>query len=111
MPDPETRIRARIRNRLAELNQQDHTTQKDRATVTLDQQSVGRLSRMDALQQQAMANATHQRRQNERLRLNAALQRLKDGEYGACLDCGDEISPERLAFDPTMVRCIACVRG
>jgi RNA polymerase-binding transcription factor len=103
-------IKTRLQNRLSELEAEDKSTSQDRATVTLDQQSVGRLSRMDALQQQAMANATHQRRQNERIRLKAALKRLAEGEYGYCLDCGDDISPKRLDLDPTVALCITCAQ-
>jgi DnaK suppressor protein len=77
MPDPKTRIL----NRLAEIKLEIDSTTQDRATVILDQQSIGRLSRMDAMQQQAMANATHQRRKNEQIRLSAALVRLETGEY------------------------------
>jgi RNA polymerase-binding transcription factor len=107
----QSNIKTRLQTRLNELAAEDNSTSQDRATVTLDQQSVGRLSRMDAMQQQAMANATHQRRQNERIRLNAALKRLNEGEYGYCLDCGDEISPKRLDLDPTAALCITCARG
>jgi len=53
---------AEITARLKALNAADSTTEKDRAIVSLDQQSIGRLSRMDALHQQAMAQATHRRR-------------------------------------------------
>ncbi len=104
-------VKTRIADRLSELDVEDVNTSGDRATVVLDQQSVGRLSRMDAIQQQAMANATHQRRQQERMRLNAALVRIDAGEFGYCLDCGDDISPKRLDLDPTATRCISCARG
>lgn len=97
--------------RLREIEQESAATTEDRATVTLDQQSVGRLSRMDAMQQQAMANATHVRRQQEAQRINAALSRMNEGEFGYCLDCGDEIEEKRLKFDATAPRCITCVRG
>ena len=107
MPDP----KSQILNRLAELDAEDTATKTDRATVTLDQQSVGRLSRMDAMQQQAMANATHQRRQQERSRLNAALARIKTDEFGICIDCGDDIAPKRLEANPTVLLCINCARG
>ena len=101
----------RIQTRLADLSKDDQSTSADRATVTLDQQSVGRLSRMDALQQQAMANANHLRRQQEKTRLKAALQRLNDGSFGDCLDCGDRIAQARLDLDPTVIRCMSCACG
>jgi DnaK suppressor protein len=103
--------RALIRARLAELDEEDATGAEARDTVTLDQQSVGRLSRMDALQQQAMARATHERRARERRGLHAALGRLDAGEFGFCDACGEEIAPRRLEHNPAITRCIDCARG
>lgn len=76
--------------------------------VELDQTRVGRLSRMDALQSQAMAKETERRRQQELVRIDVALGRLEDGTYGECLDCGELIAEKRLAFDPSALLCIDC---
>ncbi|MBT8408311.1 MAG: TraR/DksA C4-type zinc finger protein, partial [Alphaproteobacteria bacterium] len=81
------------------------------ARVTLDQQSVGRLSRMDAMQQQAMAQATGRRRQASRVRIAAALARMDEAEYGYCSECGDEIAPARLQLDPAIPTCLSCAKG
>ncbi len=93
------------------LEGENAASREDRATVTLDQQSVGRLSRMDAMQRQAMAQATERRRETERLRLRAALERLNEGEYGYCIECGEEIPAGRLDADPTVPTCVSCARG
>lgn len=86
------------------------STAANRTTVQLDQQSVGRLSRMDALQVQAMAQAEEGRRQ-QRLRLiDAALKRIDEGDYGCCLSCGNDIPEKRLAFDPAATRCVDCAQ-
>lgn len=58
-----------------------------RSTVELDQSAVGRLSRMDALQGQQMALATDRRRALELKRIESALARLEDGDYGYCVRC------------------------
>jgi DnaK suppressor protein len=78
------------------------------ATVELDQTRQGRLSRMDALQQQAMAAATHQRSAAELARIDAALARIDAGDYGDCLHCEEEIAPARLRIDPAATLCIQC---
>lgn len=78
--------------------------------VELDQSRVGRLSRMDALQGQEMAKEKERRRQIELQRIEAALRRLEEGEYGYCLTCGDEITTKRLEIDPTASICIDCAR-
>lgn len=80
----------------------------DRKPVELDQQSVGRLSRQDSLQVQAMANAADARRAGELRRIAAALVRLEAGEYGWCVECGEEIGDKRLEVDPAAARCREC---
>ncbi|MBT7544290.1 MAG: TraR/DksA family transcriptional regulator [Kordiimonadaceae bacterium] len=83
---------------------------EDGAPVTLDQTSVGRLSRMDAMQGQAMAEEVKRRRGQELLRIRSALERITgyDEEYGYCVKCGGSINEERLVFDPSIVLCKKC---
>lgn len=76
--------------------------------VQLDQAKVGRLSRMDALQAQAMAQASAQRRAAQLREIDAALRRIDDGSYGDCQGCEESIDPRRLAADPTARLCIEC---
>ena len=92
----------------AELEGIEQSGAEASAVVELDQAKVGRLSRMDAMQAQAMAQASQQRREQTLRRIEAALQRLEEDEYGYCLDCGEPINPKRLEFDPTVELCIDC---
>ncbi len=107
MPD-KAAIAAKLKARLAELVEEDARAAGNSAPVELDQESVGRLSRMDALQVQAMATASQDRRRQERQRILAALQRLWTDEFGWCASCGDAIADARLMNDATVVRCIQC---
>ena len=91
-----------------ELQRLAATEDESAAVVELDQAKVGRLSRMDALQAQAMAQASVQRREAMLRQIDAALKRIDDGEYGYCRDCGEPIDPRRLDVDPTALLCIAC---
>ncbi|WP_374763855.1 TraR/DksA family transcriptional regulator [Yunchengibacter salinarum] len=100
--------KARLEDQRRELLALDQTSAEGRAAVDLDQQKVGRLSRMDALQGQAMNNAISARRQNALSRIDAALKRLESGEFGACLKCGDDIPLKRLALDPSATVCADC---
>ena len=109
---PEVEIaETRLRALLAALDAEDAQGEADQATVVLDQTSIGRLSRMDALQRQAMAQATARRRDTERARILAAIKRVEDGEYGYCTDCGEDISSARLQANPAIPRCLSCTRG
>lgn len=92
------------------LTSDSATTADSRAPVTLDQQSVGRLSRMDALQAQAMAHAQEERRRIRVRLIDGALQRVESGDYGYCVECGEDISPRRLDVDPATARCVDCAR-
>lgn len=104
-------FRQRIDTLLSDLQGDDTRGQSGQATVELDQQAIGRLSRMDALQNQAMAKAGQARRQAQRTRLKAAQVRIDEGEFGYCEDCGDEIGDGRLELDPAATRCISCANG
>ncbi len=84
------------------------TGDESAAVVELDQSKVGRLSRMDALQAQAMAQASSQRRQKMLMQITAALKRIEDDEFGLCRECDEPINPKRLEFDPTATLCIDC---
>lgn len=77
-------------------------------TVELDQTRVGRVSRMDAMQAQAMAKESDRRRLLALQRIDAALKRIEDGEYGYCASCDEAISARRLEVDPVATLCIDC---
>jgi DnaK suppressor protein len=77
-------------------------------TVELDQSRVGRLSRMDAMQSQAMHLEADRRRELELRRIDEALKRIDDGDFGYCEECGEAIAAARLEFDPSARYCIGC---
>jgi DnaK suppressor protein len=79
--------------------------------VVLDQSRIGRLTRMDAMQQQAMSSAAARLAQMEESRINTALQRMADGDYGYCVQCEEEIAQKRLEADPSALTCIRCARS
>lgn len=98
----------RLEQKKAELTDHSALSSEARNTVELDQQSVGRLSRMDAMQQQAMAEAQERNRKLDLQRIELAERRIKDDEYGYCAVCGEEIADGRLAIDPMAERCVSC---
>lgn len=83
-------------------------TAAERATVVLDQTTVGRLSRMDALQNQAMQLETERRREVEIRRIDAALKRIDDDTFGYCTSCSEAIEKKRLEMDPSTPLCVDC---
>lgn len=104
-----------FRRRLGELRDAIAGTEQARReagrTVELDQTRTGRLSRMDALQAQAMAKAGSARAREMVQRIDAALRRIDEGEFGYCIDCGEAIPAGRLDADPAAARCIRCAEA
>lgn len=75
------------------------------------EQPIGRVSRVDALQQQQMAK--HNRRSAE-LRLaqvRAALAAVQSGDYGYCKRCDEPIGYGRLKSKPEAPFCVSCQGG
>jgi DnaK suppressor protein len=101
-------IEARLRARREELLRLTAAHEEESQPVELDQSSVGRLTRMDALQSQAMAAEIERRREAELARIASALERLEQGDYGYCVTCGEPIAPKRLELDPATPLCVNC---
>jgi DnaK suppressor protein len=101
-------MRRRLDAERAELAALSASGAEARRVVELDQQSMGRLSRMDALQGQAMAQASERRRQLRLQQIEAALRRVDRDEFGWCLRCGETIAPARLKLDPATPTCRDC---
>lgn len=97
-----------LTKRQIELSELTKTGDDAAKPVELDQTRVGRLSRMDAMQAQAMSIEAKRRREIELSRINAALIRIENGEYGECLECAGAIAVARLKFDPSTPLCITC---
>ena len=101
-------IKESINKLLKNLESLEETARNATQTVTLDQSMVGRLSRMDALQGQAMAKATEQRRQLESVQLRKALKRIDQGSFGECIECLEYVDPRRVAHNPAVALCLNC---
>jgi DnaK suppressor protein len=102
------KVRKQLEARKAELTASIENAAESAAPVELDQQVQGRLSRMDAIQGQAMAQATIERRRIEIAQIDAAFKRMEQNEFGYCVECGDEIAPKRLELNPAIARCVEC---
>lgn len=98
----------RLQQLRRELLETAESSREASQPVKLDQASVGRLSRMDAMQGQAMALESKRRRELLLRRVVAALARIDSGDYGYCLDCDEDIARARLETDPAATLCIAC---
>lgn len=90
------------------LTDNSRTNDEAAEVVEADQSRMGRLSRMDALQGRAMSIETRRRRKVTLEKINAALRRIDEGEFGICEGCGESIPVGRLDADPTVTLCVGC---
>lgn len=104
-------FRELLLQRRSALQQATESGNESAETVELDQARVGRLSRMDALQGQAMSQEAQRRREQELRRIEQALKRIDADEYGNCLRCGEEIAAGRLQIDAAATLCIQCANA
>ncbi|MBE9528267.1 MAG: TraR/DksA family transcriptional regulator [Proteobacteria bacterium] len=98
----------RLKERREELVAEIESAKESTKPVELDQASVGRLSRMDAMQAQEMALALERRKKEELVRIGSAMKRIETEEYGYCIDCEEPIAPKRLEFLLTVLTCVEC---
>lgn len=104
-------FRRSLEEKLAAIEALQQARKESSGVVELDQTRTGRLSRMDALQLQAMAQAGSAHADREATRIRSALRRLDAGDYGDCLACGDVIADARLKVDPATTLCIDCANA
>ena len=101
-------LRAELEAELERLQRSMKTTEEGLKPVELDQTAVGRLSRMDELQNQAMTRNLHEREEIKLAGLVQALKRMDEGTYGTCTECGEEIPLARLEVFPETTTCMEC---
>lgn len=101
-------LRAGLLRALGKLQRSLKISEDLTAVVELDQQAVGRLSRMDALQNQGMSQRLEVRDRQRLQKLLDALDRLDRKAYGTCVNCERSIPYQRLLVFPETEICGRC---
>jgi DnaK suppressor protein len=101
-------LRDGLTRELEKLERSLKTTRRAARPVRLDQTSVGRLSRIDAIQNQSFSQGMQDRQQIRAALLEEAFKRLEDGSYGLCQACGGTIQFQRLMLFPETQTCSTC---
>lgn len=102
-------LREELNRQLRRLQKSMKITDEALRTVELDQTAVGRLSRMDSLQNQALSEGLREREVARLSQILEALERMNEGGYGLCITCRGQIPFERLFVFPEAPECAACV--
>jgi DnaK suppressor protein len=101
-------LRAELERILAKLERSMRATDEAMRPVELDQTAVGRLSRMDSLQNQGLTRNLQAREAVKLSLVHAALARIDAGSYGACTECSADVPYDRLLIFPEAPTCSAC---
>ncbi len=101
-------LREELERQLARLQRSIEASEAALEPVELDQSRVGRLSRMDELQNQSLTRNLHEREEIRLTLIRNALARMEDGTYGLCEACGSAIPFERLLVFPEATECGNC---
>ena len=103
-----TELRIELEHQLARLEKSMKVTDEAMRTVELDQTAVGRLSRMDSLQNQSLSKGLREREVVRLSQIREALERIEGGSYGRCAVCSGPIPFERLFVFPEAPECTDC---
>lgn len=107
-PEQNGELQELLESELRKLLKSMGLTEQAMETVVLDQTVVGRLSRIDSIQNQAMAKGLHEREQARLGQIHSALSRMADGSFGICVECGRPLDYGRLLIFPEAPTCPAC---
>ena len=72
--------------------------------------SIGRVSRMDAIQNQSVAEAGLRSKKEKRKKLHLALEKVDQEGFGICQRCKQPIAAARLMYLPESSLCIRCAK-
>ncbi|MFK7865227.1 MAG: TraR/DksA family transcriptional regulator [Pseudohongiellaceae bacterium] len=95
-------------NLRCELTEQLEISEASSKAVELDQTAVGRVSRMDAMQQQSMALSTRRKANTKLVKVDLALAAIANSTYGWCRNCDESIGYGRLKIQPESSLCLVC---
>ena len=101
------RFRDKLKTLLSEIEEYLEKS-KDSAEAVSPDKGLGRLSRMEAMQDQQMVLELRRRRKRRKLEVINALTRLENDKFGRCIFCGGEISQNRLDAFPEVQTCVSC---
>jgi DnaK suppressor protein len=108
MKDQERKeIEQAIKGKALELEQRIKDLEEATKPMGLDN-AVGRLSRMDYINNKSIDEANLRSSQTKLKALKRWIDLIDTEKFGKCTRCGNEINPKRLLFMPESTRCINC---
>jgi DnaK suppressor protein len=107
-PEQIEQLRQELVRTLARLERSVKKNGIGNGAAELDQTCVGRLSRIEALQNQGLTDGLRERERIQFEQVLDALCRLEGGTYGTCVTCHTHVAFERLTVFPETPTCSLC---
>ena len=106
-PDEKDKIRVAIERKARDLDERIEEYRELTKPIP-PSEAIGRVSRMDAINNKSVNEAALRQAEKQRQGLNRALQRLDDDRFGLCTRCGTPIPTGRLLLMPGALTCVRC---
>ncbi|HIK67795.1 MAG: TraR/DksA family transcriptional regulator [Flavobacteriales bacterium] len=100
-------IRERIELKMAEVSERIQEY-KELTKPTPPSVAIGRVSRMDAINNRSINEAALRQLEVKLKGLESAIYRLNDDKFGRCLGCGEMIPIGRIILVPGATKCVSC---
>ena len=105
--DQKNILRQRMENEISTCQSDIKRLEKSARPVAPDK-ALGRLTRMDSLNDQGISLAALQQRRERLYKLEQALEQVNRLDFGDCAFCGRPIPIERLMALPESTKCVTC---
>jgi len=106
-PEEKQQLKDKIEELIVKYEHDIKETEKMTQPIT-PENSLGRISRMDAINNKSVMEASLRNKISKRNKLKSALIQIEKEGFGACLNCKKQINPKRLMFMPESTKCIHC---
>ncbi|MDA3865685.1 MAG: TraR/DksA C4-type zinc finger protein [Salinivirgaceae bacterium] len=93
-----------------EKTEQLITDYKDLTQPISPDDAIGRISRMDAINNKTVNEAALRQAQEKLRKLHYVLKKLGSDDFGICVKCGQPIPLGRILIKPESVHCVKCAR-
>lgn len=103
--------RTSLKKRIQELiksGEKEITLLKEHTKPITPENSLGRISRMDAINNKGVADAAMRSKKSKLSKLNVALSQIDNEDFGVCTNCKMTIQAARLMYMPEVTRCVRC---
>ena len=107
-------IRSKIRAKLESKIQRTLESVEEYRELTkpiAPENSIGRISRMDAINNKSVNEAALRNAENKLQRLKKRLEELELEQFSTCRQCGEQIETEKLMVVPESPLCVSCTRS